>query len=115
MNVSIKILLAVLLTGAGLMAARPVRAQAPVCRPFVYETIQGLAPLGSRVTFELFEDGALRERQGTIYAYYWLPCWPGAPVIGLEEVAYVIDYGRLGPAGNRVDVILNRDRFEVRA
>lgn len=111
---------AILLTAiAGLLlllalTAIKVNAQAPVCRPFVYESsIGGVPPINSTVTFEIFEDGALRERTGTIYAYYYLPCWPGEAVFGLEEIAYVIDYGEVAPAGNRVDIILNRDRFEV--
>lgn len=84
-------------------------AQTPVCRPFVYETIQGLPEIGMAVTFVDYEG----DHRGVIVAYYWLTCWPGAPVFGLDEVAYVIDYGKYAPAGNRVDVILNRDGFEV--
>jgi hypothetical protein len=88
-------------------------ASEPVCRPFVYETILGLPPVGTRVRFEFFEDGALRERGGHIVAYYWLPCWPGEPVFGLEDVAYVIDFDWFQPAGNEAFIILNRSRFEV--
>lgn len=93
--------------------ALPVQAQAPVCRPFVYETIAGLPAINTPVSFEIVEGGVLREREGNILAYYYLPCWPGAPVIGLEDVAYVIDYNEFAPAGNEVHIILNRRRFEV--
>lgn len=95
------------------VVGKPASAQQINCRPFVYETIQGLPPINTRVTFEFFEHGTLREREGRIAAYYWLPCWPGAPVFGLEEVAYVIDFDWFQPAGNEAFIVLNRGRFEV--
>lgn len=92
------------------LTAIEVNAQDIVCQPFVYETIQGLVPIGTPVTFDDYNKG---QRVGVIVAYYWLPCWPGVPVLGLDDVAYVIDHGEFGPAGHPIQAILNREQFEA--
>ncbi len=92
-----------------LLLSLPVRAQAPICRPWVYENIPGQPPIGSTVMFS-DRDG---DHMGIIRYYYVRACWPGIPVMGLNDIAFDIDYGRVGPIGNEIDVILNRDQFDV--
>lgn len=72
---------------------------------FVREAVGGLVPIGTNVVFHLPGEPS----QGVIVAYYLQECFIGAPILGLDDQAYVIDFTGMTGRG----VILNRDQFTL--
>lgn len=87
-------------------------ALAQQCTPFVREPVAGMDSIGTVVVFDDY-DGGVVVREGVIEGYYIEACWPGAPIFGMDEQAYLIEFGKIGPSGDRLRYILNRRDFAV--
>ena len=80
------------------------------CDPFTTNPPANAVLVGTRVTFTNWAAYGTVTAAGVIEEYAVKACWPGGfyPP-GLDDVAYVINYGDVHGAR----VVLNRNRFEV--
>lgn len=97
-----KLLLFVILL---LSSIAPIRAQERLCNPFTTTPEPGMLALGTHV--QLQRDGQMRS--GVIVGYYLQSCFLGAPIIGQDPQAYVVNYGN--PTGEQT--VLNASQFSV--
>lgn len=86
-------------------------AQSIICNPpYVTTPESDMLPLGTEVSFGHWEGGTLPvTRTGRVVCYYIRSKFPDlGGIVGLDDQAYVIDYGE------KSTITLNRDELTVR-